>query len=102
MGKDLKHCHSSGYGGHFNGQHIDAKVLQSGLYWPSLFKECNLYAKSCDQCQRTRNIGKINEMPSTSILEVELFDVWGIDFIRPFPSFCGYKYIFLAIDYVSK
>ena len=62
----------------------------------------NLYAKSCDRCQRTRNIRKINEMPLTTILEVELFDVWGIDFIGPFPSFCGYKYIFFAIDYVSK
>ena len=41
-------------------------------------------------------------MPSTTILEVELFDVWGIDFMGPFPSSCGYKYIPLAVDYVSK
>ena len=41
-------------------------------------------------------------MPSTIILEVELFDVWGIDLMGPFPSSCGYEYILLAIDYVSK
>ena len=41
-------------------------------------------------------------MPSNTSLEVELFDVWGIDFIRPFPSSYGYKYILLAVDYVSK
>ena len=36
------------------------------------------------------------------IMEVEIFDVWGIDFIRPFlPSF-GQLYILLAVDYVSK
>ena len=36
------------------------------------------------------------------ILEIELFDVWGIDFMRPFPNSFGYQYILVAIDYVSK
>ena len=41
-------------------------------------------------------------MPLTNILEIELFDVWGIDFMGPFvPSF-GKEYILMAIDYVSK
>ncbi|KAL4318173.1 hypothetical protein GQ457_18G014840 [Hibiscus cannabinus] len=37
-----------------------------------------------------------------NILEVELFDVWGIDFLGPFPSSFGNLYILLAVDYVSK
>ena len=41
-------------------------------------------------------------MPSNTILEVEIFDVWEIDFIGSFPSSCGYKYILLVVDYVSK
>ena len=41
-------------------------------------------------------------MPLTNILEVELFDVWGIDFVGLFPSSYGHKYILLAGDYVSK
>ena len=36
------------------------------------------------------------------ILEVELFDVWGIDFMGPFPSSYNNKYILLVVDYVSK
>lgn len=36
------------------------------------------------------------------MLEVELFDVWGIDFMGPFPLQFGKKYIFVAVDYVSK
>ena len=40
-------------------------------------------------------------MPQTPIL-VEIFDVWGIDFIGPFPSSYGKLYILLAVDYVSK
>lgn len=41
-------------------------------------------------------------MPQTPILFVELFDVWGIDFMGPFPSSYGQLYILLAVDYVSK
>ena len=33
---------------------------------------------------------------------VQIFDVWGIDFMGPFPSSFGNLYILLAIDYVSK
>ena len=35
-------------------------------------------------------------MPLTNVLEVELFDVWGIDFMGPFPLSYGHKYILLA------
>jgi transposase InsO family protein len=41
-------------------------------------------------------------MPLQNILEVEIFDVWGIDFMGPFPSSYGNKYILVAVDYVSK
>jgi len=36
------------------------------------------------------------------ILVVKIFDVWGIDFIGPFPTSHGYQYILVAVDYVSK
>jgi len=41
-------------------------------------------------------------MPLNFILEVEIFDVWGIDFIGPFPSSKGNRFISVAVDYVSK
>ncbi|XP_038887969.1 uncharacterized protein LOC120077927 [Benincasa hispida] len=36
------------------------------------------------------------------ILEVELFDVWRINFVGLFPSSNGHNYILLVVDYVSK
>ena len=33
---------------------------------------------------------------------IELFDVWGIDFMGQFVSSHGMKYILVAMDYVSK
>lgn len=41
-------------------------------------------------------------MPLNGILEVELFDVWSIDCMGPFPPSYGSKYILVAVDYVSK
>ena len=35
-------------------------------------------------------------------LEIELFDVWGIDFMGPFPNSFGNQYILVDVDYVSK
>ena len=48
------------------------------------------------------NINKRHEMPLHGVLVVELFDVWGIDFMSPFPSSFGNLYILLLVDYVSK
>ena len=41
-------------------------------------------------------------MSLTNIIEIELFDVWDIDFIGPFSSSYGNKYILVGVDYVSK
>ncbi|CAN6716175.1 unnamed protein product [Malus baccata var. baccata] len=43
-----------------------------------------------------------DQMPQVSILNVEIFDVWGTDFMGHFPSSYGFTYILLAVDYVSK
>ena len=41
-------------------------------------------------------------MPLHGILEVELFNVWGTDFMGPFPPSFSNLYILVAVDYVSK
>nr|GEZ07475.1 reverse transcriptase domain-containing protein [Tanacetum cinerariifolium] len=43
-----------------------------------------------------------DEMPQNSIQIYEIFDVWGIDFMGPFLSSGGNKYILVAVDYLSK
>ncbi|GKC86168.1 reverse transcriptase domain-containing protein [Tanacetum coccineum] len=43
-----------------------------------------------------------NKMPQNAIQVCEIFDVWGIDFMGPFPSSRGNKYILIAVDYLSK
>ncbi|GKC96859.1 reverse transcriptase domain-containing protein [Tanacetum coccineum] len=73
----LAHCHSGPTGGHHSASVTAKKVYESGFYWPSVFKDANEYV-------------------------YEVFDVWGLDFMGPFPQFKGNKYILVAVDYVSK
>jgi hypothetical protein len=98
----LSFCHSHACGGHFRAKKTAAKILQCGFFWPTLFKDAHEFCKSCDKCQRLGRISKRNMMPLNPILEVEVFDVWGIDFMGPFPVSNGYSYILVAVDYVSK
>ena len=46
----LWHCHSSPYGGHHSGDRTAAKVLQSGFFWPSIFKDVYEFVRCCDKC----------------------------------------------------
>jgi hypothetical protein len=40
----------------------------------------------CGSCQRHGNINTRDAMPLTNNLQMELFDVWGIDYMGPFPK----------------
>ncbi|KAM2832466.1 hypothetical protein COP1_032414 [Malus domestica] len=98
----LTFCHTYACGGHFGTNRTALKVLECGFYWPTIFRDARTFCMSCDRCQRTGNIGPKQQMPQTPIFSVEIFDVWGIDFMGPFPSSHGFLYILLAVDYVSK
>jgi hypothetical protein len=98
----LTFCHFYSCGEHFGAKRTAHKVLESGLYWPSIFKDAYHFCKSCEKCQRTSNITHKNQMPLTNVLVSEIFYVWGIDFMGPCPSSFGNLYILLAVDYVSK
>ncbi|GJT46867.1 reverse transcriptase domain-containing protein [Tanacetum coccineum] len=47
-------------------------------------------------------ISQKDEIPQNVIQVCEIFDIWGIDFMGPFPSSQGNKYILVAVDYLSK
>ncbi|RDY11560.1 Retrovirus-related Pol polyprotein, partial [Mucuna pruriens] len=70
----LQFCHAAPGGEHYGSTRTTRKVLDCGRH----------------------------EMPQQPILFCEVFDVWGIDFMRPFPISNGYSYILLAVDYVSR
>ena len=88
-------CYELACGEYFDPCKIAEKVLQSGFYWPTLFKFAFDFCKTCTRCQMIGRISKRNMMPLNTILEVELFDIWGIDFMGPLPNSFGNQYILL-------
>jgi len=59
---------------------------------------------SLEDALDARNMEKSmrDTMPLMNNLKVELFDVWGIDYMGPFPKLGDIKYILVAVDYMSK
>ncbi|GKF80114.1 reverse transcriptase domain-containing protein, partial [Tanacetum coccineum] len=98
----LTHCHSGPTRGHHSASVIGRKVYEAGFYWPSIFKDAKDYVMKYDACQKSGNISSQNKMPQNNIQICEVFDVWGLDFMGPFPDSRGNKYILVAVDYMSK
>ncbi|GKA69745.1 reverse transcriptase domain-containing protein [Tanacetum coccineum] len=98
----LKACHEGPTGGHHSANLTAQKVFDVGFFWPTIYRDAHTMIKSCDTCQRQGKILQRDEMPQNAIQVYEIFDVWGIDFMGPFPSSHGNKYILVAVDYLSK
>ncbi|GJZ59249.1 reverse transcriptase domain-containing protein [Tanacetum coccineum] len=95
-------CHNGPTGGHHGPNYTAKKVFDFGFYWPTIYCDGHDLVKSCDSCQFHGKISQKDEMPQNAIQVCEIFDVWGIDFMGPFPSSRENKYILVAVNYLSK
>ena len=59
----LQACHDGPYGGRFSNKRTTYKVLHSGYYWASIFKDATKYVKGCDSCQRMGRCTTSDQMP---------------------------------------
>nr|GEV32743.1 reverse transcriptase domain-containing protein [Tanacetum cinerariifolium] len=78
----LKACHEGPTGGHHGSNFTAKKVFDAEFFWPTIYRDSYNLVKSCKISQR-------DEMPQNVCQVCEIFDVWGIDFIGPFPSLRG-------------
>ena len=100
--KILEHCHSSPYAGHCVAFRTHVKVWQSGFFWPNMYGDAKEFVRRCPRCQKHGNINSRDAMPLKSNLQVEIFDIWGVDFMGPFPMSEQCEYILVVVDYMSK
>jgi hypothetical protein len=98
----LGKCYLAEYGGHYSHFRTQEKVWPRGFYWPEMHEDTKRYVASCPECQRTGNISQRNSMPLRYNLQIDLFDVWRIDFMGTFKNSHGYEHILVMVDYVSK
>ncbi|GJZ32509.1 reverse transcriptase domain-containing protein [Tanacetum coccineum] len=68
-------CHNRPTGGHHGENYTAKKVFDSGFYWPTIYRDAHDLVTHCDAC---------------------------VDFMGPFQSSRGNKYILVAIDYLYK
>ena len=75
---------SSSAGGHFAAETIARKVLQAGLWWPTLFSDAMEFVKRCDSCQRATKPQNWERMPLSMNLATQPFEKWGINTQLPY------------------
>ena len=100
--------HEAHYGparGHFQSDRTTKKIQQLGLWWLTLHKDCRKFVSKCDRCQRLGRPLPSTEMPLIPKNPSLTFEIWAIDFIRPFPV-PGKRtrtcYIITVMEYVTK
>nr|GEX14448.1 reverse transcriptase domain-containing protein [Tanacetum cinerariifolium] len=79
--------------GHHGANFTAKKVFNVGFFWPTIYRDAHSLVKSCESCQRQGQISLKDEMPQNVIQVCEIFYVWGIDFMGPFPSSQGNRAI---------
>jgi hypothetical protein len=67
-----------------------------------MYEDMKDFIWRCGACPRHGNINLRDAMPLTNNLQIELFDVWGIDYMGPFLKLKNCEYILAVVDYVSK
>jgi hypothetical protein len=67
-----------------------------------MYQDTKEFVRRCTRCQKHGNINARDVMPLQNYLQIELFDVWGIDYMGPFQKSGDAEFILMAVDYVSK
>jgi hypothetical protein len=49
-----------------------------------MYQDTKEFVRGCTRCQKHGNINTWDAMPLQNNLQIELFDVWGIDYMGPF------------------
>eukprot|EP00253_Pinus_taeda_P020089 PITA_20089 len=79
------------------------KVLHTGYYWPTIFKDAKKFVQACDSCQRAGRPSQSDEMPLKPQLVIEPFERWALDFVGPINPPSNQKtYILMETKYVTK
>ena len=82
--------------------HTSARVVQSGYSLQSLYQDAYSLVKKFIQCQKEGAITRNHELPLHPIRDLELFEVWEINFMGLFMCYFGNMYVLVVVDYISE
>jgi hypothetical protein len=100
----IKEFHEGICGGHFTPTTTAHRIIRSGYYWPTIFKDSYAMVRKCFSCQKFSGKMKKVAMPLQPVLVEEPFAQWGLDVIGPInpKSSKGHAYILTATYYFTK
>ncbi|GJV85693.1 reverse transcriptase domain-containing protein, partial [Tanacetum coccineum] len=78
------------------------KDLRSGFYWPTIYQGSMTLVTIVTFVNVKKNLRNVMSMHKTPSMFAEILTNLRIDFMGPFPSSRGNKYILVAVDYLSK
>ena len=79
------------------GARSTAKIVSKRFVWPNMQHDCNKWARSCIQCQRSK-VSRHTRSPVGEFPPSDRFDHVHMDIVGPLPSSQGKSYIVTMID----
>lgn len=84
------------------GANATMKLITQRFVWPGIKKDCREWAKTCQECQRSKITRHVSSSLGTFRLPHARFMFVHIDLIGPLPVSEGYRYCLTAIDRFTR
>ena len=96
----LELAHNIPMAGHQGHDKTRQRILRT--FWPSFFKDMEMYCKSCRVCQKSSKQG-VKPAPLVPLLFIsEPFSRVAMDIVGPLPSQAGNRYILVMCNYAMR
>ena len=79
----MSEAHAGFAGGHYAGKETMHKILQTGLWWPTIHMDTKIFCRIYDVFQRTEKTSRHDEMSLVPQITLQEFYKWVIDFFNP-------------------
>lgn len=96
--------HKGNCGGHHYWKATLNKILRSGYFWPTMFRDTYKKITTCHECEVFEGKTKLMPLPLVPIYVEAPFQQWILDFIGKIhpPSSGQHRWILTATDYFTK